>query len=577
MDKLTNSINPKYHKIIEKILLTDSITVIYNELLPSLPKDVVIDLYINIKKNLHLFTPEQKEKIKPIITFYTNIKFTCSTKCNPVNNPGSLPLQDKEYGTKKECLSKCDNKVSIGKESLLLTTSFLSFEDKLQYLIGINKKELISKIQERDIYNPDIIINKLSPLEIQYRPYVIITLKSQYEKNPKEYKNVKYLYEEKLSKNEEIQYDVIYDMTTREETIINIKYTGEHFSLVLNDKPLTKKETIHIRKLVLAGEFNQPLGDSLSNLTQLKELYLGGEFDQPLGDSLSKLTQLKELYLNFYYSHPLGDSLSTLTQLKELYLGGEFDQPLGDSLSKLTQLEILYLKGDIGDGLFNQPLGNSLSNLTQLKKLNLGVSFNQPLGNSLSKLTQLEKLDLGSYNRSLGNSLSKLTKLKELTLRGLFNHPLGDSLSKLTQLEKLDLGSFNHPLGDSLSKLTQLKRLNLNAYNGSLKNSLSKLSKLKELYLGYKKNQPLGDSLSELIHLEKLELSGSLKKIKIKDGKAFFSFKNPVNKSLKEMNFDQLKQNIKDLRKKGYKIDILSKMEDKKYNRKLLRKIILDI
>ena len=553
MDKLTNSINPKYHKIIEKILLTDSITVIYNELLPSLPKDVVIDLYINIKKNLHLFTPEQKEKIKPIITFYTNIKFTCSTKCNPVNNPGSLPLQDKEYGTKKECLSKCDNKVSIGKESLLLTTSFLSFEDKLQYLIGINKKELISKIQERDIYNPDIIINKLSPLEIQYRPYVIITLKSQYEKNPKEYKNVKYLYEEKLSKNEEIQYDVIYDMTTREETIINIKYTGEHFSLVLNDKPLTKKETIHIRKLVLAGEFNQPLGDSLSNLTQLKELYLGGEFDQPLGDSLSKLTQLEILYLK----GDIGDGL--------------FNQSIGDSLSNLTQLKKLNLGVS-----FNQPLGNSLSKLTQLKELYLANEFNQPLGNSLSKLTQLEKLDLGSYNRSLGDSLSKLTELKKLNL-GYYNLPLEDSLSKLTQLKELILRSYKHPLGYSLSKLTQLEKLDLNAYNGSLKNSLSKLSKLKELYLGYKKNQPLGDSLSELIHLEKLELSGSLKKIKIKDGKSFFSFKNPVNKSLKEMNFDQLKQNIKDLRKKGYKIDILSKMEDKKYNRKLLRKIILDI
>lgn len=68
--------------------------------------------------------------------------------------------------------------------------SFSSFKDKLKYLIGINRKELISKIQERDIYNPEIIINKLSPLEIQFRPYVVITRDSYYKANPYEYKNI---------------------------------------------------------------------------------------------------------------------------------------------------------------------------------------------------------------------------------------------------------------------------------------------------------------------------------------------------------------------------------------------------
>jgi hypothetical protein len=42
------------------------------------------------------------------------------------------------------------------------------------------------------------------------------------------------------------------------------------------------------------------------------------------------------------------------------------------------------------------------------------------------------------------------------------------------------------------------------------------------------------------------------------------------------MDFDQLKQRIKDLRREGYKISILSKLEDKDSNRKLLRKIIRD-
>ena len=67
------------------------------------------------------------------------------------------------------------------------------------------------------------------------------------------------------------------------------------------------------------------------------------------------------------------------------------------------------------------------------------------------------------------------------------------------------------------------------------------------------------------------------------DGKPIFSFtrKNRVinnhkktKKELRDIDFDQLKQRIKDLRREGYKISILSKLEDKDRNRKLLRKII---
>ena len=43
------------------------------------------------------------------------------------------------------------------------------------------------------------------------------------------------------------------------------------------------------------------------------------------------------------------------------------------------------------------------------------------------------------------------------------------------------------------------------------------------------------------------------------------------------MDFDQLKQRIKNLKREGYKIDILSKLEDKAYNRIFLRKILRDI
>ena len=477
LDKLTKSISHEHRKLINEIFSTDSITVIYNELLPALPADVLKNLYTCIKNNLYLYTPEQIEKLKPIVTFYTNIKFPCSTQCNPVNNPNRKRLQDKEYGTKKDCLSKCDKKVSINDESLLLTMSFLSLEDKLQYMISINRKELISKIQERDIYNPEIIIKEDSPLEIQFRPYVIITYDSYYKANPDKYKNVKYLYKTLVS--EEAKYDVIYEAYNNKETIVKIvydriyKHTGAH--LFLNGKPLTKKETKYLKYLDL-GHYNGNLGDSLTqHLTHLEKLELAA-YNQPLGDSLSKLTKLKKLYL-FSYTHPLGDSLSKLSKLKKLNLE-DYDHPLGDSLSKLTQLKELTLGGH------NQPLGYSLSKLTLLKVLYL-QSYNEPLGDSLSKLTQLKVLYLSSYNQPLGNGLSKLTQLKALNLNS-YTHPLGDSLSKLTQLKALNLEEYNQPLGDSLSKLTLLKELNLQSYNLPLGDSLSKLTLLNVLYLNGK-------------------------------------------------------------------------------------------
>jgi peptidyl-prolyl isomerase G (cyclophilin G)/arginine/serine-rich splicing factor 7/serine/arginine repetitive matrix protein 1 len=459
LDQLTVSINPIHHKLINEILLSDSITVIYNELLPSLPADVLRNLYLNIHYNLNLFTPEQIEKLKPIGNFYANIKFTCSTQCNPVNNPGRLPLQDKEYGTKKDCRSKC--------ESINDTLdSFLSLDDKLKYLISINKKELISTIQEKDIYNTDNILKRESPLYNQFRPYVITAEESQYKANPYEYKNVKYLYKIYWDQGF-MTYDVIYEKGKVKETITAIRFdykynhTGDH--LVFRGKPLTEKQSITLRKLYFVS-INDSLVNVLSKLTQLKVL---GISRSTRSISLSKLTQLETLILGDLYNkvgfdHPLGDSLSKLTQLKDLklYLGNGFNHPLGDSLSKLTQLKELDL------GTFKQPLGDSLSKLTQLEKLNLGA-FNQPLGESLSKLYQLKELDLGKFNQPLGDSLSKLTQLEKLNL-GAFNQPLGESLSKLYQLKKLNLKSYIEPFVDSLSKLTQLEELDINPENAHI-------------------------------------------------------------------------------------------------------------
>ena len=524
LDRLTKSINPIHHKLINEILLSDSTAYIYNELLPSLPADVLRNLYINIHDNLYLFTPEQIEKLKPIGNFYANIKFTCSTQCNPVNNPNRSWLEDKEYGTKKECRSKCDKKIST-------LDTFLSLKDKLQYLISINKKELISTIQEKDIYNTDNIIIYESPLYKQFRPYVITAEESEYKKNPDEYKNVKYLYKRTET------YDAIYG----KETITRLDTKGD--DLVFKGRPLTEKQTTHLRKLSTSS-LSDSLADRLSKLTQLKELVINRSFFK---GSLSKLTQLEKLILGgprgLYFNQPLGDSLSKLTQLKELFLGdksqGSFDQPLGDSLSNLTQLIIL----SIGTN-FNQPLGYSLSKLKELKELNLSV-YNQPLGDSLSNLTHLEKLNLGyKFNQKLGDSLSKLTQLKELTL-AVYTHPLGDSLSNLTQLEKLILASYTQPLGDSLSKFTQLKKLNLNSYKQPFVDSLSKLTQLEELDINAE-NAHIRNPTNFNIWLKQLK---QLKVVRyggreqIYNGGPSFSFtrKNSVKKELRDVDFKSKK------------------------------------
>jgi hypothetical protein len=51
--------------------------------------------------------------------------------------------------------------------------------------------------------------------------------------------------------------------------------------------------------------FNQPLSDSLQNLTQLEQLTFGNNFNQPLSDSLKNLTQLKELIFDYEFNQKL--------------------------------------------------------------------------------------------------------------------------------------------------------------------------------------------------------------------------------------------------------------------------------
>lgn len=58
------------------------------------------------------------------------------------------------------------------------------------------------------------------------------------------------------------------------------------------------------------SKFNQPLENSLNNLTQLVELTFGNLFNQPLENSLNNLTRLVKLTLGFKFNQELNIPLT---------------------------------------------------------------------------------------------------------------------------------------------------------------------------------------------------------------------------------------------------------------------------
>ena len=165
-----------------------------------------------------------------------------------------------------------------------------------------------------------------------------------------------------------------------------------------------------ITRLTFADEFNQLLGQSLSNLTNLQTLQFGHYFNQPLGQSLSNLINLQTLQFEGRFNKPLDQSLSNLTKLRTLQFGFWFHQPLDQSLSNLINLQTLQF-----GYCFNQPLDQSLSNLTNLQTLQFGYRFNQPLDQSLSNLANLQTLQFGyRFHQPLDQSLKKIA-IRDLT------------------------------------------------------------------------------------------------------------------------------------------------------------------
>jgi hypothetical protein len=163
----------------------------------------------------------------------------------------------------------------------------------------------------------------------------------------------------------------------------------------------------------------------LINVTKLKILILDIGFNQPLGDSLSTLTNLQELDIES--NIPLGNSLSSLINLQTLdfnYTGYQKDYRSGyrgyRGLDPLSDSDDDSDNSNIG---FNMPIGNSLKNLINLKTLRFSNDFNQPLGDSLSNLTNLQNLTFGyKFNQPLGDSLSNLRNLVSIKISNNYKY-----------------------------------------------------------------------------------------------------------------------------------------------------------
>ena len=76
----------------------------------------------------------------------------------------------------------------------------------------------------------------------------------------------------------------------------------------------------HTDPLIALKNKNNPcLTNNESNIWSL--------FDQPLGNSLSNLVYLRELTFGDHFNHPLNNSLSNLVNLRELTFGNHFNHP----------------------------------------------------------------------------------------------------------------------------------------------------------------------------------------------------------------------------------------------------------
>jgi len=232
------------------------------------------------------------------------------------------------------------------------------------------------------------------------------------------------------------------------------------------DKSLNCELLSNHKKIIFSDyELNNNLFDAYENNKFTDLGLICSSFDQPLTNSLNNLTSLTHLTFGWYFNQPLDNSLDKLTSLTQLTFGYCFNQPLTNSLNNLTYLTRLTF-----GNYFNQPLDNSLDNLTSLTHLTLGWNFNQPLGNSLNNLTSLTHLTLGYYFDQKDDLPFNVTSISLNCDNAYYTNYLTDSIEEIEFGHKFNLELNNLP--SSIKKIVFNKGSNYDKELNCLPNGL---------------------------------------------------------------------------------------------------------
>jgi len=218
---------------------------------------------------------------------------------------------------------------------------------------------------------------------------------------------------------------------------------------IIGDMPALDRSLHHarLRKLVLPGDFNQPI--RASDFPSLQVLSVGTKFNHPLSLSGSTVcdrpqdrlpSSLRSLVLRSPLLHDLDHLPDSLTELS--LLGSHFNKPL-DHLPR--QLKMLIL-----DQAFQQPLDALPDGLTCLN-LAWSRTFNQPLDHLPDSLQELRLPK--SFNRPFQRLPSALQVLR-FPCNSCFNHPLDHLPNSLSDLRLGD--AFNQPFRRLPRGLTRL-------------------------------------------------------------------------------------------------------------------------
>jgi hypothetical protein len=134
----------------------------------------------------------------------------------------------------------------------------------------------------------------------------------------------------------------------------------------------------------------------LDKLKSLTHLIFGKNFNQPLGNSLYNLTSLTYLTFVCNFNQPLGNSLYNLILLTHIGLGYSFNQK-DDLLFNIISISL-----DCNNSYYTDYLPNSI------EEIELRINFNLKLVNqpsSIKKITFNKKSKYNKQSNCLPNEL----------------------------------------------------------------------------------------------------------------------------------------------------------------------------